>query len=259
MSGFQGEFVWYDLMTSDVSGARAFYSEVIGWGTRQWEDGDADYTMWTVDDQTLGGLMALPAEAKSVGVPPHWLGYVATAEINATVAKITTLGGQIHVPPKEIPKVGMFAVFADPQGATLALFQPGDKGDPPNVSAKGVGRFSWHELMTSDLDGAFRFYESAFGWKKTEALDMGEVGLYQMYGTDTRTLGGMMKSPADTKAPPSWLYYTTVRDLDGAVTQVIARGGSVVAGPMDVPGGERIVQCLDPQGATFALHSSKQN
>ncbi len=58
------------------------------------------------------------------------------------------------------------------------------------------------------------------------------------------------------KAPPHWLYYVTVRDIDAALERVRAKGGKVLNGPMEVPGETpaRIAQCMDPQGAAFALY-----
>jgi predicted enzyme related to lactoylglutathione lyase len=117
------------------------------------------------------------------------------------------------------------------------------------------GHFSWHELMAGDVEAAFRFYSQLFGWQKTEAIQ-GPMGTYQMYGKGGRTFGGMMTRPKDYPAPPHWLYYVKVGDLDAALGRVKAGGGQVLHGPMEVPGGTRVAQCVDPQGAAFALHGN---
>ena len=80
------------------------------------------------------------------------------------------------------------------------------------------------------------------------------MGAYQMYGKAGRTFGGMMTKPKGYPAPPHWLYYVTVADLDAALARVKKSDGKVWNGPMDIPGGERVAQCVDPQGAAFALH-----
>ena len=123
-----------------------------------------------------------------------------------------------------------------------------------------VGGFSWHELVTTDHEAAFAFYSEVFGWEKTEAMDMGEMGIYQMYGPptgDAFSYGGMYNKPAEMPAPPHWLYYIMVPDIHAATAKVAELGGQILNGPMEVPDGDMIAQCLDPQGAVFALHAKK--
>ncbi len=259
MSGLEsrGRFVWYDLLTTDPESATAFYTKLIGWGTTQWEGGEFPYTMWTNGEDSIGGIMELPDEVKAAGAPSHWLAYVAVTDVDATVKQATTLGAKILKEATDIPTVGRFAVLADPQGAVFAIFTaetepPGHEGPPKK------GEFSWHELATTDHEAAFDFYNSVFGWEKTDAMDMGEAGIYQMYGRKGMPLGGMFNKTPDMPGPPAWLFYTLVDDVHKAVEKVKKMGGQVLNGPMEVPGGDFIVQCLDPQGAPFALHSKAQ-
>jgi uncharacterized protein len=250
MSDSQGQFVWYELMTSDVNGAIAFYKDVIGWGTQVFEESEHPYVMWTAGTTPLGGVMALPEEAKKAG--PHWLAYVAVDDVDALTKKAVSLGAKTCSPPMDIPTVGRFSVIADPQGAVIALF----KGSDPEMSRPteaANGHFSWHELMAGELEAAFRFYSQLFGWQKTDAVTS-PMGLYQMYGKGGRTFGGMMTRPKDYPAPPHWLYYVKVDDLDAALARVKKDDGQVMHGPMEVPGGDRVAQCMDPQRAAFALH-----
>jgi predicted enzyme related to lactoylglutathione lyase len=246
----RGRFVWYDLMTSDPAKAEGFYKKVAGWGTSVWE-GPTPYTMWTANNQMIGGVMTVP---KGVSSPPHWLAYIAVADVDATAKQVQSLGGAIHKEPTDIPTVGRFAVFADPQGAAFAVFTsqgttPGHEG-PPNV-----GEFSWHELATSDYAAAFRFYQALFGWEKQAEHDMGPMGIYLLFSRRGQELGGMFNKPAEMPGPPSWLQYIRVDSADAAAERVKANGGTILNGPMEVPGGDRIAQCLDPQGAAFAVHS----
>jgi uncharacterized protein len=259
MSEIRGTFIWYDLNTTDEKGAKAFYTEVIGWGTEEWNETGMPYTMLKAGDQAFGGLMTLPEEARQMGAPPHWIAYVGTPDVDASAAQVKELGGQIYAPPMDIPKVGRFAVVADPQGAVIALFKPAPS-DEPWSPPSGPGSISWRELMTSDLEAAWSFYEKVFGWEKQEAMDMGPAGLYQLYGRPGgEMLGGMMQITPDMGGmPPTWLYYVEVDDLDATLERVAQKGGQVMNGPMEVPGGDRVAQCIDPQGANFALHSVKK-
>jgi hypothetical protein len=251
----KGRIVWHDLMTTERDAAVDFYGGITGWGTMPFEGGDGgDYLMWTVGEQPIGGVMTLPKEAAASGAPPHWIAYVATDDIDGAVAKVVESGGNVRVPPTVIPTVGRFAVCSDPQGAIFALFEaeadaPGHDGDPKS------GEFSWHELVTTDYRAAFDFYSTLFGWEKMDEMDMGPAGIYLLYGRNGRQLGGMFNKMPDMPMPPMWIEYAMVDDVDQASDKVKSAGGQILNGPMDVPGGDRIVQCMDPQGAMIALHS----
>jgi uncharacterized protein len=246
----RGRFVWYDLMTTDIEKAQAFYTKVVGWGTQVW-DGAQPYTMWTAGGAPIGGLMKLPAAEKA---PPHWLAYISTPDVDATVAQAQGLGAKVLVKPTAIPSVGSFAVLADPQGAVFSAFTP--TGEAPETEGPpGPGQFSWHELMTSDYQAAFAFYQAVFGWENMAQHDMGEMGVYLLFGRNGHQLGGMFNAPPGVPAPPNWLQYVSVDSADRAAERVTASGGTIMNGPMDVPGGDRIAQCMDPQGAAFAVHS----
>jgi predicted enzyme related to lactoylglutathione lyase len=248
-----GRFCWFDLMTPDPESAPDFYGAVTGWTTTPFDGAGEPYTMFVNGEQPMGGVMALPAEAIAAGAPPHWLAYVSTPDVKATAAKAAELGGTVMA-EMDIPTVGSFAIIADPQGAVFAAFQPLESA-PGHDGAPQVGEFSWHELYTHDWEAAWSFYSALFGWHKTDQMDMGESGIYQMYGRGEQTLGGMMNRMPDMPAP-HWLCYIRVADMDVAAAAVAAAGGKVWNGPMEVPGGDFVAHCFDAQGAAFALHSS---
>ena len=256
MSLSHGRFVWYDLMTTDPGAAVGFYPKVAGWGTQAW-DGPMPYTMWTNDGGPLvGGVMRLPPEESAAGVPPHWLPYVRVSDVDATAQKAEKLGGKIHIEGQDIPNIGRFGIIEDPQGAVIALYAPsGD--DPVRDGTPRRGEFSWHELTTTDYEAAFSFYSRLFDWKKTTSFDMGPTGMYQMFGQNGAEYGGMMNTPPGMEMPPNWMCYIKVDNIDAALEAVKQQGGTVMNGPMEVPGGDMVAQCLDPQGAAFALHASK--
>lgn len=250
----RGRFVWYELMTTNPDAAIAFYKQVAGWGITPFQH-DPSYRMWTVGKNPIGGVMRLPEEARRMGSPPHWLPYIGVQSVDATVRQATGLGARTHVQPQDIPHVGRFAVLADPQGAAFAVYQSATAAPAPDAAPKR-GDISWHELATTNWRAAWDFYQALFGWQKTQAMDMGPAGIYQTFGYGgPGMLGGMYNKPPDMPAPPHWLCYVMVANVDQMVTTVTRLGGKVLNGPMDVPGGGRIAQCLDPQGAAFALHS----
>ena len=253
----RGRFVWHELMTTDVEGAKAFYGAVVGWGTTR-RQGAApttppEYEMWTAGEQPVGGVMTLPPEAEKAGAPAHWIAYTEVPDVDATVVQALGMGSGALVAPEEVPGVGRFAALQDPQGAVFAVITSAMSYGPE--ADADLGRFSWHELYADDLDGAIRFYEALFGWAKQGESDLGPMGIYHIFGRGRFQYGGMMRKPSTMDAPPHWLHYVRVDDADAAVERAKRAGGKVLNGPMDVPGGDRIAQLLDPQGAAFAVHA----
>src|SRR5215218_6135853 len=117
MSSSQGRFVWYELMSTDPSSAKAFYREVVGWGAKDSGMPGISYTLFTAGEADVGGLMELPEDARARGAPPFWMGYVAVEDVDAGTRKAESLGGGVRMAARDIPGVGRFAIVADPQGA----------------------------------------------------------------------------------------------------------------------------------------------
>jgi predicted enzyme related to lactoylglutathione lyase len=254
MSASHGKFVWYELMTTDTAGAEAFYKAVVGWGTQDSGMPGMAYTLLNAGGTAIGGLMALPEEARKAGMRPGWTGYVAVDDVDASAAQLTKAGGAVHRAPDNIPGVGRFAVVADPQGATFVLFKAAAEGPgaPPAPAPGTPGHPGWRELHAADQEAAFGFYSGLFGRTKAEPFDMGPMGIYQLFATGDAPVGGMM-TKMETAPVPFWLYYFNVAGIDAAASRVKAAGGQVQNGPHEVPGGSWILQGLDPQGAMFAL------
>lgn len=248
-------FSWYELMTLDTAAAKDFYGAVIGWQTQKWEA--ADYTMWTAAIGPVGGLMTLPEQAKAMGAPPHWMGYLSVANVADVATRATELGGRVYVPPTELPDGARFAVLADPTGASFGVHQSAPNAPAMAERGRGLGEFSWGELMTSDPAAAWRFYATLFGWVSSGSMDMGpETGSYDMFTTHegANSIGGMMKLPPGVPVS-NWLHYINVADVAATIAQVKERGGTVLYGPQEVPGGGQIAAFIDPQGAAFAVYA----
>lgn len=248
------DFVWYELMTADVEAAKTFYRHVIGWNVQDMPD--MAYTLFLAGDTHVGGVMALPEEVRSAGVPPHWIGYVAVEDVDASADRARTFGGSVHVPPRDIPNVGRFAMIADPQGAAITVFKSSNPADSSPANRTALGHGGWHELFAADWEKAFSFYSDMFGWQKADTVDMGEMGKYQLFAVGEQPIGGMFNKPPFIPRP-FWLYYFNVDAINAAADRVKAAGGKIVNGPMEVPGGQWIVQCTDAQGAMFALVAPK--
>ena len=256
MTNFHGQFCWHELMTDDLEAAKAFYGHVVGWDVQQAPVTGKPYFLFTTSAGPVGGVMDLPEECRQVGIPPRWNGYVAVEDVDKTANLSERLGGTIRVLPTDIPGVGRFSVISDPQGAAIALFKmtPSCSGQSSEMSTPGA--VGWNELHTTDWHQAFDFYHQLFGWEKGEALDMGEMGTYQLFLAGEKASGGMFnKPPAEPK--PFWLFYFNVDDIDAAALRATQSGAHIITGPTPVPGGGWIIQARDPQGTMFALHGMR--
>jgi predicted enzyme related to lactoylglutathione lyase len=248
-----GHFAWYELMTTDVGAARAFYGKVVGWDVKDAPTKGFAYTVVTAGDAPLGGLMNLPAEALRLGATPRWVGYVAVDDIDTTAARIHRLGGAILVSPTD-SNIGRIAVVADPQGATFALVTGLTYGRGQPGGLEKAGRVGWHELLAEDRARIFPFYGDVLGWQKAHA-ENDTADPYDLFSAAGQTIGGMLtKLPSISHS--CWLYYFNVDDIWAATRRVAAGGGRVIQGPNELPDGCWIARCTDPQGALFALQGA---
>ena len=254
MVDYSGRFVWYELITTDMAAAKAFYSKVVGWGAQDVSTPDLTYTLFTAGRAEVSGLIDLPEDGRKMGATPRWMGYVGVDDVDATADRIKRLGGAVYVPPTN-SNIGRISVVADPQRATLGLVEGLKPGQPQPAELGELGRVGWHELLAADREKAFAFYGELFGWQKADA-ETGPTDTYQLFSAGGQTIGGMFtKHP--TEPGPFWLYYFNIGDIDAAAERVKSGGGQIFEGPHELPDGSWIVQCTDPQGAAFALQGTR--
>ena len=250
-----GRPVWFELMTTDTKAAEAFYDKVVGWTSEPFDASPNPYTQFKRSGRVaVAGLMQRP---DGMNMPPFWAMYVSVPKLEDAVADIKRLGGSELSPVIDVPTVGRMQMLKDPQGAAFYVIQPEPRSPAPDVAPE-VGEASWLELMTTDASAAMTFYHDFFGWQPSEAMDMGAMGKYQMFNRGDRMIGGIMNKPPEmAQAPPHWAIYFRVPDINAATERIKANGGKILNGPMEVPGGDWIVNAMDPQGASFALHAQK--
>jgi len=252
-SATQGNFIWYDLLTPEPEAAAAYYREVVGWTTQAFPTGDVAYTMFVGPQGPTAGT----AKPEGAGAGPQWVGNVYVDDVDRTAALATELGGRVIAPPQDYPTVGRMAVLVDPQGAPINVFKPSRPFELHDLTKPGA--LTWHELAATDHQAAFAYYGRLFGWQRRREVDLGPMGTYLVYGVGERELGGMFSQPKQGPPRPVWLYYIQVAELDAAVARAQAGGGRLANGPMQVPGGARIAQLVDPQGVRFALHENARD
>ena len=257
MSSAPNQFVWYELLTHDPQAATTFYGQVFGWSAKPHPGSPPEhpYLILSVGDRGVGGVMDIAASDCGEDQKPHWLGYIAVDDVDATVARITEAGGAVHKPPADIPGVGRFAGVADPSGAAFMLITPMGEGQPP-ADPYAPGLPGWRELYADDGKAALAFYGALFGWTEDRAMDMGPMGVYHIFAAGGPAIGGMMSKPPNHPVA-HWSYYFNVESVDAGIERVNAGGGKVVNGPQEVPGPMWIAQCQDPQGGMFAMVGAK--
>jgi predicted enzyme related to lactoylglutathione lyase len=246
-----GTFCWVELGTTDGEGAKKFYTELFGWTFEDKPIGPGGvYTMLFQDGKDVGALYEMPAEMRSLGVPPHWLSYVSVASADESAAKAKSLGATLMKEPFDVFTVGRMAVIQDPTGAVFALWQPGTHKGASLVNVPNS--LCWNELATPDTEKAGDFYTGLFGWGK-KVQDLGPM-TYTSFINGERPAGGMYTPPPEMgELPPHWLLYFAVDDCDSKVTKANELGANTLSPPMDIPGIGRFSILQDPQGAAFAI------
>lgn len=259
MTDPKGKFFWYELMTSDPQAAIAFYSDVVGWTVQPFGEDLSGHAYNVISGSAgpTGGIMAIPDEAKDGGMRPWWAGYIGSADVDADADRLTKAGGGVMRAPQDIPGVGRFAVMRDPGGAAFMLLKGSSEEGFTMPPPMATGHVGWHELASGNFDADLAFYTGQFDWGKGPAMDMGAMGPYQLLsqtgGTSFETMTGAIMKLPPMLPRPFWLFYFTVPDIDVAHGKITAGGGTVMNGPMEVPGGAWIIQATDPQGAMFAV------
>jgi uncharacterized protein len=209
--------------------------------------------LFTVGTSLVSGVMNLPKNTAKMGMEAAWIGYIGVDDVDATASRIEHRGGALHVAPSEVVNVSRYSIFADPQTARLGLLKWAKPMQQKPVDLASPGRVGWHELLAADTEEAFTFYNEIFGWKRAEA-EIGEMGSYQLFSSRGQTMGGIV-TKASIVPSARWLYYFNVSDIDSAAERVKTAGGQIFNGPVELPSGNAMVQCKDPQGAIFALRS----
>jgi len=261
----EGDFIWYELMTTDHAAAKSFYDAVVGWNIAT--DSVApgmEYRMINISGGGMaGGVLTLSKEDCEGGARPLWIGYLHTPDVDAKVAAIKADGGGVIMDPWDQPGVGRLAMVTDPSGATFYLMDPIPLEGQPDASSTVFSvdqpqHVRWNELWSGDPAQAVNFYTKHFGWSQEGGMPMGEMGDYLFVQSAGVGIGAIMPKMPDVPNP-MWNFYIGVDDIDRAAEAVKVGGGTVFQDPMQIPGGEYALNGTDPQGAMFGLVGPRRN
>ena len=251
MTNPHGTPIWYELQSADPPASKAFYDHVVGWTIGEPMPG-MDYRMIETGHGAVGGVMPLTTEMRAGGARPGWLVYIGVDDVDAAAAAVTAAGGAVHMGPWSIPGVGRMAVVADPQGIPCYIMRGESDEDSTAYERTGMGKCNWNELISADQDAADTFYRSVFGWSYPDVMPMGPMGDYRFIAVGDQTFGATMRHPGEGP-PPGWRFYFRAPDIEAAAAKVAEAGGTLMMGPMEVPGGDRIIVASDPHGVVFGV------
>ena len=252
MANPQGDWIWYELITPDPAASTAFYGPLLGWDVNA-VGADDHYSIVTANGEGVAGFLKLTDDMQAHGAMPAWLGYIGVDDVDAKAAEIASAGGTIHREPWDIPGFGRAAMVADPDGTVFYIMKGSMPGDSKAFAkhTPTVGHCAWNELMAKNADTTLNFYTQQFGWVRGDTMDMGEMGQYRFINADGVMIGAAMDTMPDM--PTAWTFYFRVANIDDALEMLTLNGGRVMHGPQEIPGGEFVINAIDPQGAMFAI------
>jgi predicted enzyme related to lactoylglutathione lyase len=230
-----GQFCRYELRTTDVNSARAFYTDILG------------SEFWGSDVSAI----ELPEQAAARGAPAHWLGHIGVSDVAGTVGQFMALGAQRLGPAQQSTDGAAHAIVRDPFGVIVAL-----RSETATARRLGRAPVAWHLMHTEDPERAFAVYSDLFGWTAKEALELGpELGRHQLFAWDESgtSAGSVANTAQQPHIHPQWMFFFPVANLEVSLARVRALGG--IAPPaLRTSNGDLAAPCDDPQGGAFALY-----
>src|SRR5688500_6388311 len=241
---------WVDLASNDAAGSREFYSKLFGWKV----DVNPDPQYGGYGRATLQGRDAAaisPTQQKDQ--PTAWNFYIHTDDVESTARDVEAAGGKVLMKPLDVGDQGRMAVFQDPTGAVISVWQPGRMG---GFQAQGSNTFGWAELNARGVEKAVPFYEKVFGWTTKRSPVPGGPEYIEFQVDGTSVAGATELSPTAAPGTPShWMVYFDVDDVPTAAKKAAGLGAREIVPPQSYPGGDLAI-LADPQGAAFGLFKS---
>jgi predicted enzyme related to lactoylglutathione lyase len=250
-----GSLCWMELHTTDQNAAKQFYGSLFGWEATDYPMGpDGDYTIFRLQGRDCSAACTLRKDLRENGVPPHWMLYISTDNVDESTKRVAELGGTVLAGPFDVAANGRMSVIADPTGAHFSLWQANQTA---GIGIAGEDHaFCWADLLTPDRNAAKKFYAGLFGWVLTPGEGKDESGYWHIVN-GKQMIGGM--PPAEVMQAgmtPHWSIYYLVADCEAATAKATSLGAAVYVPPMTIEGAGVMSVLADPQGAVFALFKS---
>lgn len=246
---------WVELGTSDVASAQRFYTELFGWNCNEVSgSGNAKYFMWQKNGLDVAGMYPLSAPVTEAGIPPHWLLYFASGNVDASLHQLREAKGGVLFGPFEVGTAGRSAWCVDRHGAMFAIWQAREHIGCQIVEEPGS--LCWAELASPELDLSIQFYQIVFGWKALERKPdtrRSPTRYVEWMANNVATGGGLQLQPDWEEFPPHWMPYFQVSDCIQTSRIAVELGGQVVYQPVNAAGVGTFALLADPQGVRFSV------
>lgn len=243
-----GQFCWINILTPNPVEAMDFFTKVLGWSYAEMPANMGHVIK--VGGRDMGGLFDLNSPQTPPGTHPHIGVMVKVKSADATVEKVTSLGGKA-MPAFDVMDKGRMAVCFDPNGAAFDVWEP-KASQGADVDSTQHGATSWFETMTSDKDRAMAFYDKLFGWK-AEAMATPNMNYYSFKHEGLPIAGMLQITPEMGNMPSVWLTYFTVKNIDESVKLATQLGARMCMDIMAVPTVGRFSMLTSPQGVMFYM------
>ena len=219
-----GKFIWLDLATQNVTSSRAFYGAVFNWKFHDVPGAPASYTIIENDSGKVAGMFRHIANAGTLHA--RWLALLSVTDASAAAQFVRASGGQVLLPPRNVPGRGTHAVFRDPDGALFGVLAS-EGGDPADTPVED-GDVFWLDLFAPAPAKAAAFYAAVAGYD----VDVGDVAgrARTLLSTDGIARAGIAHMPAGASRP-AWLAYVLVDDVPATLERALKAGGKVIMAP----------------------------
>ncbi len=245
-----GEFCWVDLAAHDPAADRGFYESLFAWTAKDLDtQGGPPYVLFELGGQTVAGMGQMPEEMKAQGLPPMWSNYINVDNLEAVAQQASELGGRLAMPIMQIMEQGWMSFLQDPTGGLVGLWQKNQYHGADLVNVPGT--FCWNELATRDLDSAKSFFGNLLGWDFETNPDS-ELPYAHIINQGRKNGGIIQMDERWGQAPPHWMVYFSVANIDESVHNLGELGGNTCVPIFEVPVG-RMAVVSDPKGGTFTM------
>lgn len=234
---------WVDLGTTDVDAAIDFYSTLLGWTVERSGPEFGGYGMASRDGDAVAGIGPINGE-----YPPSWTVYLATPDVDATLAAAQAAGGQVLAPAMEIGPLGRMAVMADSAMAVVGVWQALEFAGFGRIGETGF--LAWADVQSTDVAASRSFLAALFPYESSQPAEAQGPGDYLQHELDGTPVFG--STPAFAAPVSFWMVYFGVDDVEATVAQAQGLGGRLIYGPEETPWGP-LATISDPQGAVFSV------
>jgi predicted enzyme related to lactoylglutathione lyase len=241
-----GKFVWADLVTDDVAGARKFYGHLFDWSF----ENAGDYTIAKNQDRPLCGMFQRQRPAGSTA-RPQWIGYLSVRNVPKAQRAVTEAGGKVLAQAWNVPDRGEQAVFSDPEGAVFGVIKS-SSGDPQDFLPE-PGDWIWVQLLSQDARKACAFYESVAGYQIVENLESPRPNDFVLASEGYARAAILTIPDSKSEVRPNWLPFVRVTNVSDSLAKVKDLGGRILISPKPELLGGRLAVIADPTGAAIGI------